>query len=294
MTLIKKHLHKMKMLLKATLHDYKYNKTHFELYCADTKEHQFATLRMYCHMMDKALNNPLFEKGHSMKVYREAKSLSEELKQYYSNDSAFFWTQCILEHFEKAQDNGSPEIIAKNAIEYTEEEKKLIKKFILSRTSCRNFKKEYIQDDIVKDIVMLAADAPNGCCRQTTRFYITQDEVKINSLVPNVAGITNFTNIQGLVAVCAESSFYSLVDKNLQYVDASLSAENFILAASMHGVYGTMCNFFHAAPEQIQRCKKILSIKKSENIVMFIAIGYPTNIPQKPVRHDYCTFLKIV
>ena len=113
-------------------------------------------------------------------------------------------------------------------------------------------------------------------------------------MVPNIAGITNFTNIQGLVAVCAESSFYALKDKNLQYVDASLSAENFILAAGMYGIYGTMCDFFHASPKQVESCKKILSIKETENIVMFIALGYPVYIPEKPICRELDCFCKIV
>ena len=291
---LRKYLNKMKVLLKSTLTDFKQNKSHYEFCTIDTKERQFAMLRMYCHMMDKALNNPSFERGHSMKVYNEAKFLCEKLKENYSNDPAFLWTQNILEHFERAQDNGVPDINKNEVVAYSEEEKSFIKKFIISRTSCRNFQMKMIPEDSLKEIVSLAVDAPNGCCRQTTRFYITQNASRINDLIPNIAGITNFTNIQGLVAVCSECSFYSLVDKKLQYVDASLSAENFILAASLYGIYGTMCNFFHANSEQIQRCKNILSIKESENIVMFIAIGYPTCIPQKPVRRECQDFLKIV
>ena len=199
-----------------------------------------------------------------------------------------------MEHFEKAQDNGVPDIVKNKVVVYSEEEKSFIKRFIISRTSCRNFQIKKIPEDALREIVLLAVDAPNGCCRQTSRFYITQDENRIKDLIPNIAGITNFTNIQGLVAVCSECSFYSLVDKKLQYVDASLSAENFILAASLYGIYGTMCNFFHANSEQILRCKSILSVKESENIVMFIAIGYPTYIPQKPARRECQDFLKIV
>ena len=282
------------VLLKTTFDDYKQNKKHLKFYTTDSKEKQFATLRMFCHMMDKALNNPLFEPGHSQEIYNEALKISEKIKDYYFNDPSFIWTQNILKNFNEIQKK--KEVVKKNnkTVVYTDNEKTLIKKFILSRTSCRNFQKKYISEDIIKDIISLAIDAPNGCCRQAVRFYITQKASKITNLIPNIAGITNFTNIQGLVAVCAESSFYSLKDKKLQYVDASLSSENFILAASMHGVYGTMCNFFHASPKQINNCKKILSIKDSENIVMFIAIGYPINIPQKPTRQDISVFYKDV
>ena len=78
---LRTYLNKVKILLKATLADYKQNKSHYKFCSIDTKERQFAMLRMYCHMMDKALNNPSFEKGHSMKVHNEARCLSEKLKK---------------------------------------------------------------------------------------------------------------------------------------------------------------------------------------------------------------------
>ena len=284
----------LKMVLKATVKDFRNNWKHQSFLSVGDNEQKYATLRMYAHMLDKALNNPSFEKGHSMTVYKDAKRISKDIEPHYKNDPAFAWVLKIIESFEKAQESGTPEIEKRKIIDYTGEEKETITKFIRSRTSCRNFEKRQISEQTIKDIVSFAVDAPNGCCRQTARFYITQNQTKISQLVPNIAGITNFTNIQGLVAVCAESSFYALKDKNLQYVDASLSAENFILAAGMYGIYGTMCNFFHASPKQVESCKKILFIKETENIVMFIALGYPVYIPEKPIRRELDCFCKIV
>ena len=168
------------------------------------------------------------------------------------------------------------------------------KAFIYARTSCRNFKPIKIPATVIRDITEIAIDAPNGCCRQTVRYHITQDDENIKKIAPCIAGLTNFSNIQCLVSVSAESSFYSLIDKNLQYVDASLSAENFILGASLYGVYGTMCNFFHATENQIKICKEILHIPDSETIVMFIAMGYPTEIPEKPTRRNVESFYTVV
>lgn len=285
---------KIKIVLKSSLKDFVFNWKQLTYYKTGCREHDFAVLRTRCHMLDKALNNPFFEKGHSMSVYNEAKEKIEKLKEFFPDDPAFIWSQGVLEKFEKSQITGIPEIVRRKAIDYSVEEREIIKKFITSRTSCRNFLQKSISDQIIKNIIYFAVDAPNGCCRQTSRFYVTQSSEIINCLVPNIAGITNFTNIQGLVAVCAESSFYALKDKNLQYVDASLSAENFILAAGMYGIYGTMCNFFHASPKQVASCKKILSIKETENIVMFIAIGYPVYVPEKPSRQSLHKFYKII
>lgn len=85
---------------------------------------------------------------------------------------------------------------------------------------------------------------------------------------------------------------YNLVDKNLQYVDASLAAENFILAARLYGIYGTMCNFFHASIIEQKMVKENLDIAKTENIVMVIALGYPKTLPEKPIRCNVESFYK--
>lgn len=286
-------LKNIKVLFKMTLKDYAFNKRHLFLRQSRNPDMDFAQLRIYCHMLDKAMNNPNFEKGHSQKIFEDAEILNIKLRTIYENDKAFIWTSNILEKFKKAQKTGTPVLDNQQKYLYSSDEIQYLENFLKSRTSCRNFEKTKISKDILEKIVKLGVDAPTGCCRQSSRFYITQDDAKIKSLVKNVSGITNFTNIQCLVAVCVESSYYGLIDKNLQFVDASLSAENFILGARIYGIYGTMCNFFHASMKQINECKNTLKIKESENIVLFIVIGYPILIPEKPTRRNIQTFYKI-
>ncbi len=280
----------LREVLHATIVDYRYNKHHFAIRKEGSYEVDFANLRKYCHMLDKAMNNPKFEKGHSGKVYNDAIILKKKLQSVYEGDSAFAWACEILDRFEEAQHNGKPVLDSHKPRVYSEDEVMMFSDFIKTRTSCRNFKKQNIPSDVIRNIVCLAIDAPNGCCQQTVRFYLTQDEDKISKIAPNVAGLTNFTNVQCLVAVCADCSHYNLNDKCLQYVDASLAAENFILAAQLFGVYGTMCNFFHAKDVQKAEVKNIYGIKETENVVLFMAIGYPILVPEKPSRRNIETF----
>lgn len=280
----------LREIIHVTIADYKYNKHHFAIRKARGNEVEFAELRKYCHMLDKAMNNPRFEKGHSGKVYKNALAMKNKLKSVYEGDSAFAWVCEIIDRFEKAQQVGIPSLDSHAPRVYSHEEVAMFSDFMRTRTSCRNFKKQNIPSNVIKNIVSLAIDAPNGCCQQTARFYLTQDTEKIARIAPNVAGLTNFTNVQCLVAVCADCSHYNLNDKYLQYVDASLAAENFILAAQLFGVYGTMCNFFHAKDVQKAEVKNIYGIKETENVVLFMAIGYPTLVPEKPSRRNIETF----
>lgn len=285
---------KIVRIANQTIADFKTNYKQVTMHSKGTNEIKFSTLRMYCHMLDKGMNNVNFEKGHSLSVYKSALVLRDQLKPVFYTDSSFAWVDEILNRFEKAQIEGKPQLKTVFPVVYSQQEIDSHIRFITNRTSCRNFLDKQIPSDVIKNIVKIAVDAPNGCCRQIVRYYISQDKNKIQQTVPHVAGITNFSNIQCMVCVAAETSYYDLIDKNLQYVDASLSAENFVLGASLFGVYGTMCNFFHANKTDISICKKLYEVKDTENIVMFIAMGYPNAIPEKPVRRDLHVFYKEV
>lgn len=278
---------------EQSVFDFKYNIKHIKNHSSESNEILFSRLRMFCHMLDKGMNNVHFEKGHSLSVYKNAVSLRNKLDKTYKKDLSFTWVNEIIERFEKAQEEGKPKIEIRVPPIYTDQQIADYTCFITNRTSCRNFIDKNIPTDVIENIVKIAVDAPNGCCRQVVRYYITQNKDKIHQAVPHIAGITNFSNIPCLVCVAAETSYYELIDKNLQFVDASLSAENFILGASLYGVYGTMCNFFHADKNDINICREIFGLKETENIVMFIAMGYPINIPEKPKRRDLEVFCKI-
>lgn len=290
MTLISK----LRTLLFCTWKDFKYNKKHMKIRFSSNPEKDFSDLRMYCHMLDKGLNNGAFEPGHSLNIFKKAKELSIRLHPYFGEDKEFQWIEGIIKSFEEAQKTGSPSLVNNSAYEYSSQEINDLTKFIKRRTSCRNFQDKKIQDEIIQKIIDIAVDAPNSCCRQSVRYYFSQDKDLIKEISPKIAGLTNFTNVQCLVCVAAETSYYDLIDKNLRFIDASLSAENFLLGASLYGIYGTICNSFHANKSEKAFCKNKLNVKDTEDIIFFMAIGYPTVIPQKPVRRTLSVFYKQV
>ena len=251
---------------------------------------KFARLRTACHILDKGLNAIPFEKGHGESIYKIAKKLNNELKNTYGDDRAFQWTSKIIEEYECTQKETHKKINVV-AVEYDDVQRENFFNMIRSRVSCRNFIVRQIEDVVLKEIVEIAVDAPNGCCRQTVRYYLTQNSNKIKQLIPNVAGITCFSSIPCIVFVTSYSLAYSLKDRNLQYVDASLSIENFVLAARAFNVFTTICNFFHAGNNQIKNVKEILNIPKEETIIAVIAMGYSDNVPQKPARMNLDKYL---
>lgn len=289
-----KQLSLIKSAIKHTIRDYKYNLKHLQLHLSLSSEIEYSFLRMYCHMLDKGMNNAYFESGHSQSVFNETQMLYEKLLPIYGNDREYEWIREIISRFEKAQKVGKPSLNNTEPYVYSSTDIENHLNFIRRRTSCRNFLQKEIPNDIINKIVEIAIDAPNGCCRQVVRYYISQNKSIVKEAQSMIEGMTNFTNVQCLVCVAAEISYYDIVDKNLRYIDASLSTENFLLGASLYGVYGTICNFLHASNTEVSRCKELFGVKDSEDIIMFIAIGYPTVIPEKPARRDLDVFYKIV
>lgn len=289
-----KQLSLIKSAIKHTIRDYKYNLKHLQLHLSLSPEIEYSFLRMYCHMLDKGMNNANFESGHSQSVFKETQKLYEKLLPIYGNDREYEWIREILSRFEEAQKIGKPSLNNTEPYVYSSTDIENHINFIRRRTSCRNFLQKEIPNDIINKIVDIAIDAPNGCCRQVVRYYISQNKSIVKEAQSMIEGMTNFTNVQCLVCVAAEFSYYDIVDKNLRYIDSSLSAENFLLGASLFGVYGTICNFLHASDTEVSRCKKLFGVKDSEDIIMYIAIGYPTVIPEKPARRDLDVFYKIV
>ena len=169
-------LNRLCAVVKQSMADLKYNYKHIKAHSKESDEIKFSRLRMYCHMLDKGMNNIHFEKGHSLSVYESAVELRNQLGSVFKDDSAFQWANEIIERFEKAQVKGKPALESRKPVAYSKEQINEYTLFITNRTSCRNFQEKAITSDVLERIVRIAIDAPNGCCRQVVRYYITQDK----------------------------------------------------------------------------------------------------------------------
>ena len=100
-------------------------------------------------------------------------------------------------------------------------------------------------------------------------------------------GATCFSgNVPCFICVCGDTRFYSLIDKELLYIDASLAAENLLLAAHSYGIEGTPLNWRRHMRKEEEQLRRILDIAPYHAVVLNIAMGYPQFIPPTPVRKD--------
>lgn len=256
-------------------------------------EKKFTRLRTLCHILDKGINSTPFERGRGTSIYKEARLLLNQIDRF-KDDRAYIWCKNKIVEYEKLQHGNSANIIGTvEPFLYSEEERNFIFKFMKSRISCRNFSSKKIPESIFSDLIFQAVDAPNGCCRQTVRFYVTQNEDLIHKISKNISGITCFSEVPCLVLVTSYSEAYDIIDRKLQFVDASLAVENFVLAARAYNIFTTICNVFHATKDEIHNILNLMNVGRNERLILAIAMGFPNKVPEKPIRMNNDKFLFI-
>lgn len=250
----------------------------------------FANLRRCCHILDKGIHMVPFEKGHGISIFKEANRLILKLKEHNSNylDSiSYKWCENVLLLYEKAQIEGFSNVELKHQYIYNEEEQNFIKKFLDSRISCRIFNKSIIDEIIWEKVIALSQTCPNSCCRQTTKVYIIKDKQIIDKVASLLGGATCFSNgIPYLVCFSSQIGAYSDKDVMLSYIDSSIFAGTFVIAARAYNIQSVLLNYQHAYLECDKLVHSLIGVPKDELITLFCACGRVDSIPLKPSRLD--------
>lgn len=179
---------------------------------------------------------------------------------------------------------------------------------IKKRRTVRHFKEQIPSKEELSLILEAANYAPSAGNRQPLRYVIIQDkleEITIEAMyelqtlaVENprlpYAGLWSdmiksyrrdnidrlFYHAPVVIAVIGDSE----ITKNLD-CDCGIAAENMSLMAETMGL-GTCMNAFFAAAGSSDKIKELLKIKKSERLLLGIAVGYPDIIFKREVARN--------
>ncbi|MCC4781987.1 hypothetical protein CSB62_22155 [Vibrio splendidus] len=166
------------------------------------------------------------------------------------------------------------------------------KKFSSSRHSCRNFDKNRTIDKFkLNEIIKLAISAPSVCNRQHWKVHIFEGESK-DKILKLQNGNTGFSDNIPYIAVVTSDirSFYHPNERNQPFVDGGMFSMNFIYALHSYGISSCALNW--CVSSQVDKTfHKYGYIKDNENIIMYIAFGYPelsgvyAKSPRLPVNY---------
>lgn len=156
-------------------------------------------------------------------------------------------------------------------------------KFLKSRHSVRNFKKNRISQTDFEKAVKMATYTPTACNRQMCKFYYIKNELKREQAIKFGNGLTNFqlenTNI--ILVSYDISSFCFVGDRNQGWFNAGLVSMNFVNALHSLGIGSCFIQFGNDY-ENEKKLKELIGIPSNEKIAVMIAAGYYDEISTIP------------
>jgi nitroreductase len=146
----------------------------------------------------------------------------------------------------------------------------IVTTIIKSRHSVRKFKPEDVDENIVRDALECAANAPTAMNIQPWLFGV----IKNKEMLKTIAGLTDHGKFIGDCAVC----FAVFGEKTETYFleDCCAATENLILALHAHGI--SSCWVAGEKKSYADAIKKMLNVPEKYVLVSLVAAGTPADI----------------
>ena len=150
---------------------------------------------------------------------------------------------------------------------------------ILTRRSIRRYQEKDISEDILRQILETARQAPSAVNRQPIRFVVVNDKDILKNLCDNL--ITRFVK-KAPLAIAGLADTKSLLTGKWAVVDATIAMENMVIAAWSLGIGSC---WIGACNEK--KVKKLLKIPDKWKLVALITFGYPDEHPKQRKKKSF-------
>lgn len=149
--------------------------------------------------------------------------------------------------------------------------------FFGSRSSLRSFDRRAVSKADVKEAVSLAMNTPSVCNRQAWRTYVTTTQAARESVLALQNGNAGFrSEIPCVLAVTVDARLFSGAgERNQRWIDGGLFAMSLVWALHSKGLGTCMLNW-SVSNAQSRRLRSLLGIAEHEDVIMLIAVGYPS------------------
>lgn len=169
------------------------------------------------------------------------------------------------------------------------------------RRSIRKYTSQEVTDDVIRDIVGVAAYAPSWKNTQITRYIAVKDPAVKSAIADNAVPEHNKGIIDSapvLVVVTGrqkrsgyerDGSFTTKKEDRWQNFDVGVAAQTFCLAAYEKGLGTVMMGIFDE-----DKVKEYVTVPDDQDVEVLIALGYPDQSPDAPKRKTVDDLLTIV
>lgn len=247
-------------------------------------EYLMAMLRKYAHIIDKALERPDYEPGHSRQWYDAAKTTLNLLEKNYASDPTITWVKEKIQEYEKRQRH--PKHTEKYGHIYSaEEDYHTLMRIIKERRSIRNFTDQPVEIEKINRIMEAINWAPSSCNRQPAKVFITTKPALVEQCASTCAGATCFSGGACFISFCADMRVYNLPEEyHLPDIDIGLGIQNSLLIAHALGLSITLLSWAQHTDADDINLRAILGIPKHYKIIVNALLGYPASSSAAPVR----------
>jgi nitroreductase len=144
------------------------------------------------------------------------------------------------------------------------------------RRSVRWYLPMPVPRELLDKAIMVASLSPSACNRQPFEFRIFDQPELVQQVSALPMGTKGFNhNVPVIIAVVGKlSAYFSVRDRHLIYIDASLVSMSFMYALETLGLSSCPINW----PDIDTREKKmssLLNLEPDERVIMLISVGYP-------------------
>ncbi len=313
-------LYKIELIFLA-FRDYgRYKKSAYKLHKKKNYENLRAMITFHYHAIEKGLTNENLRLGFGKTAFKNLFSAMDLFVKngYDVKDVRFQTALSVIDFYIKLHDENNFDITStktnfskfekylstdefiggKLLLEKNENKKKLdFYELALNRHSVRDYAKDKVDHDKVKNALSIASKTPSVCNRQPWHVYLTYDIELINKLLDLQHGIRNMANnVSGLIVVCSNNNYLAAGrERNQGFSDAGMYSMSLLYALEYENIAACPLNA-NFSLQTDKKIRKIMNIPKNQNVVMFITIGefkssYEVPVSQRDPLENYLTIL---
>jgi len=151
-----------------------------------------------------------------------------------------------------------------------------------TRRSIRKYKREFVSEEIIAELLETCRFAPTSMNRQPYYFIFVKEKEKIHKLAQVRSGAMPISKALMAVAVCVDPSRTKRVEE-----DGYIAAYHFLLASHSHGL-GTCWIADMNRPE----VKEMLDIPQDHFVATVTPFGFPDEMPVAKDRREASELIK--
>ena len=207
-----------------------------------------------------------------MDVWRE-RGLSQNSPEYIYAEKILNFANKLIKGETVDLSPFKPTILNENDI-------KAFENIIYERRSVREWKDEYVTDDVIDKVLKTGLWAAHACNLQSIRYLVIREETS--------PGLFKGSDIPGgpiHIVILQDMRVYRanpIMPESNQLLDAGAAAQNIVLAAHAYGLGGCWLTF--TSEQMKQRIREFVNLSDDYRMTTYIDIGWPDQTPYAPQR----------